>query len=89
MNHPKFPYLGEQNGKTQTDTNRRRCHPGTRAEHHAKSERLGICAGQFVMPWDWWRGKRLQAEAANDDTSAACLIKGNILKSGRGISKGL
>ncbi len=89
MNHPNFPYLGGTDGKTQTDTNRRRCLPGTRAEHHAKSERLGIRAGQFVMPLEWRRGERLQAEAANDNTPVARLIKGNILKSGRGKSKGL
>ncbi len=57
----------------------------TRAEHHAKSNRHGIWAGEFVYPWDWWRGERLQAEAANDNAPAACLIKGNIPRSGERI----
>ncbi len=57
----------------------------TRAENHAKSERLGIWAGEFVYPWDWRRGEHLQAEAANDDAPADCLIKGNIPRSGERI----
>ncbi len=31
----------------------------SRAEHRAKSARRGIWAGQFVKPWEWRRGKRL------------------------------
>ncbi len=27
----------------------------SRAEQHAKSERLGLWAGEFVMPWNWRR----------------------------------
>ncbi len=30
----------------------------TRAEHHAKTNRLGLWAGEFVMPWKWRRMKR-------------------------------
>ena len=30
----------------------------TRAEHHAKTNRRGLWAGEFVMPWEWRRGKR-------------------------------
>ncbi len=54
-------------------------------EHHAKSERLGVWAGEFVYLWDWWRGERLQAEAANDNAPAGCLMKGNIPRSGERI----
>ncbi len=57
----------------------------TRAEHHAKTNRLGLWAGEFVFPWDWRRGERLQAEAANDDAPADCLIKGNVSNSGERI----
>ncbi len=57
----------------------------TRAENNAKSERLGIWAGEFVYPWDWRRGEHLQSEAANDNASVACLIKGNIPRSGERI----
>ena len=57
----------------------------TRAETHAKSERLGIWAGEFVYPWDWRRSERLQSEAATDNASVACLIKGNIPRSGERI----
>ncbi len=31
----------------------------SRAEHRAKSARRGIWASEFVMPWEWRRGKRL------------------------------
>ncbi len=31
----------------------------SRAEHRAKSARHGIWAGEFVRPWEWRRGKRL------------------------------
>ena len=36
----------------------------TRAEHHAKTNRLGLWAGEFVFPWDWRRGKRLNSTTA-------------------------
>ncbi len=31
----------------------------SRAEHRAKSARHGIWASEFVKPWEWRRGKRL------------------------------
>ncbi len=31
----------------------------SRAEHRAKSARRGIWASEFVKPWEWRRGKRL------------------------------
>ncbi len=31
----------------------------SRAEHRAESARRGIWAGEFVKPWEWRRGKRL------------------------------
>ncbi len=49
-------------------------------EEIAQSARLGVWVGQFVMPWDWRRGQRLQAVNVDDDGS--CMIKGNINRSG-------
>ena len=40
--------------------------------------------GKFIAPWEWRRGKRLQAPASLD-SAAGCLIKGNIAKSGEPI----
>ena len=31
----------------------------SRAEHRAESVRRGIWASEFVKPWEWRRGKRL------------------------------
>ncbi len=44
-----------------------------------------IWRGVFTAPWDWRRGERLQAEAANDNASVTCFIKGNIPRSGERI----
>jgi endonuclease YncB( thermonuclease family) len=63
-------------------------HEGT-----AKAQSVGIWRGEFVLPWDWRRGKRLAAssvEKSNGKTrdrkeQAQCLIKGNISRSGERI----
>jgi len=47
----------------------------------AERDRLGIWRGDFIAPWDWRRGKRLTA--VKEKVQAACLIKGNISRSGR------
>lgn len=58
-------------------------------ERKARQERLGLWEGEFVMPWDWRRGKRLDMSASrvNQDAGAAkpCSIKGNISGSGEKI----
>ena len=51
-----------------------------REEAMAKSERRGIWQGDFIAPWDWRRGRRL--EAAAKKKPSRCLIKGNISRSG-------
>lgn len=53
------------------------------AEAGAKASKLGMWSGQFVPPWDWRAGKRLNTAPANDN--AACTIKGNISRSGERI----
>lgn len=40
--------------------------------------------GDFVPPWEWRRGKRLQATTM-PDRAADCTIKGNISSSGERI----
>ena len=53
-----------------------------RAEQlHAERGKLGIWRGDFIAPWDWRRGKRLSV--AKEKVQTACLIKGNISRSGR------
>jgi len=55
-------------------------------EDVARAGKLGMWRGEFVKPWDWRRGIRLQSgPATSNKTSAAsgCKIKGNISKSGR------
>lgn len=55
-------------------------------ESEAKAARRGIWRGEFVMPWDWRQGKRLQraatdslaASPATERQSRRCDIKGNI-----------
>ncbi|MBT4016600.1 MAG: hypothetical protein HOE62_01525 [Alphaproteobacteria bacterium] len=47
---------------------------------------LGIWQGEFVKPWDWRRGVRLQSTSAASDKASVvsgCKIKGNISKSGK------
>ena len=50
-------------------------------ETQAKSMSAGLWAGEFVMPWDWRRGKRLASEQAPVSPSG-CLVKGNISSKG-------
>ena len=50
-------------------------------ERRARIAALGMWRGDFVPPWEWRRGKRLQAPTALDSADG-CLIKGNIAKSG-------
>ena len=55
-------------------------------EDAARIGKLGMWQGEFVKPWDWRRGVRLQsAPAASGRASEAsgCKIKGNISKSGK------
>lgn len=53
-------------------------------EQRAQIAELGMWRGEFIAPWEWRRGKRLQAPASLD-SAAGCLIKGNIAKSGEHI----
>lgn len=60
-----------------------------REESEAKSARRGLWRGEFVQPWDWRRGKRLESAGRYSGTVTArnrgdCRIKGNISRnSGR------
>ena len=56
-------------------------------EAAAGAARHGIWRGDFVPPWDWRRGERLQNAAAQSaldtrDGTASCRIKGNISRDG-------
>jgi endonuclease YncB( thermonuclease family) len=51
-------------------------------EDAARAGKLGMWQGEFVMPWDWRRGVRLQSASATSNETG-CKIKGNISKSGK------
>ena len=52
-------------------------------EAAAQDAGLGIWRGEFVAPWDWRRGARLESTTAVPD--GECLIKGNINRDGERI----
>ena len=52
-------------------------------QQYAKKKGLGIWKGQFVAPWDWRRGKRL--ESTKNFQNGDCKIKGNISSKGEKI----
>ena len=52
-------------------------------QQYAKKKGLGIWKGQFVAPWDWRRGKRL--ELTKNFQNGDCKIKGNISSKGEKI----
>ena len=52
-------------------------------QQYAKKKGLGIWKGQFVVPWDWRRGKRL--EPNENSQNGDCKIKGNISSKGEKI----
>jgi hypothetical protein len=54
-------------------------------EEEARAERRGLWGSNFVMPWEWRRGKRIAAEPANGNATSQCLIKGNISSRGERI----
>lgn len=53
-------------------------------EISARDARLGMWRGDFVPPWDWRRGDRLEGSrpAPNSAASSGCRIKGNIGRTG-------
>jgi len=51
------------------------------AEGQAKGENIGLWQGEFVEPWNWRRGERLENATVQKDSD--CLIKGNISSSGK------
>jgi endonuclease YncB( thermonuclease family) len=53
-------------------------------ETAAQHARVGLWRGEFVPPWDWRQGERLQAATAPENAHG-CLIKGNISSSGERI----
>ena len=53
-------------------------------EATAQDARAGLWRGEFVPPWEWRRGKRLQAATVPESTTG-CAIKGNISSSGERI----
>jgi len=50
-------------------------------EESAARSKIGIWQGEFIAPWDWRRGKRL--ETPQTQQPGACDIKGNISRNGR------
>ena len=52
-------------------------------EAAAQAAGRGIWRGEFVAPWDWRRGARLEPTTAVPD--GECLIKGNINRDGERI----
>ncbi len=50
-------------------------------ENDARAAGRGIWQGRFVPPWEWRRGKRLDAVAAGDQKG--CRIKGNVGRGGK------
>ena len=52
-------------------------------ENDARAAGRGIWQGRFVPPWEWRRGKRLDAVAAGDQKG--CRIKGNVGRGGKRI----
>ena len=52
-------------------------------EENAATSKIGIWQGDFVAPWVWRRGKRLEANEVQQPGN--CLIKGNISRSGEHI----
>ena len=50
-------------------------------EARAQSISVGLWAGDFIMPWDWRRGKRLASEQVSA-ILGDCKIKGNISSKG-------
>ncbi len=66
-------------------------------EADARAARRGIWAGEFVKPWEWRRGKRLDSAESEECTacdlrhkrllkrSEKCAIKGNINRKGERI----
>jgi endonuclease YncB( thermonuclease family) len=53
-------------------------------EKAAQAAHRGLWRGEFVPPWEWRQGRRLQATAAPEGVSG-CPIKGNISSSGERI----
>ena len=53
-------------------------------EEEAQDARVGLWRGEFVPPWEWWQGKRLQA-VSTPERAIGCLIKGNISSKGKRI----
>ena len=53
-------------------------------EQAAQAARVGVWRGEFVPPWDWRKGVRLQA-ATVTDSAVGCAIKGNISSKGERI----
>ena len=61
-------------------------------EASARSARRGLWRGDFVAPWDWRRGERLEGaapervqDAGGSGSSDNCRIKGNVSRSGERI----
>ncbi|WP_336740354.1 thermonuclease family protein [Aureimonas altamirensis] len=53
------------------------------AEDHARENKLGMWAGEFITPERWRRGDRLPSEPSVGNDDGDCQIKGNISRSGR------
>ena len=62
-------------------------------EERASGSKRGVWQGEFIAPWDWRRGKRLdsmtarrtQTKRAKVRQPTACRIKGNISRGGKRI----
>lgn len=52
------------------------------AQNRAEKSSSGIWRGSFIVPWDWRRGKRLEAQTYAAKAFSVCDIKGNINSKG-------
>jgi endonuclease YncB( thermonuclease family) len=53
------------------------------AETLAKAAKRGVWAGEFLMPWEWRKGKRFTNASSIKSGPSGCAIKGNISNSGQ------
>lgn len=51
-------------------------------EQQAKDAAMNIWSSDFVMPWDWRRGDRIEDRQQETQHASGCAIKGNISRDG-------
>ena len=53
-------------------------------EEEAQDARIGVWRDEFVPPWEWRQGERLQP-ISTPESATICVIKGNISSQGERI----